>query len=240
MMPKIIILLTGLLSVTVLPLAASVWAADEVLKLARQPGAAVTNKALPVVICILEKIERPFEFIDVPWKRAQTGTQKGTFDGFFIASRTESRDAYAVASSPLMYTEWYFVTNKAQSLTPESSGFKGLSFGANLGTARYMWLDIEKQKGRLRGSIESGANSAITWKMLTRNRFDVLLENEQNLHKLLTQGAFSKEDFNIYSARKIPLSVYFGKEFLKRSPKFLTLFNSEIKGCQQDNDGRNN
>ena len=237
-MPRVVILLAWFLSAAVLPVAGPVWAAGEVLKLARQPGAAVTNRALPILLCILEKIDQPYEFIDVPWKRAQAGTQSGTYDGFFIASRTQNRDAYAVTSSPLMYTEWYFVTNKAQTLTPENSGFKGLNFGANIGTARYQWLDVEKQAGRLQGRVEAGANSAITWKMLARNRFDVLLENEQNLNKFLTQGEFVKEDFNIYSARKIPLSVYFGKSFLVRSPNFLTVFDSQIKDCQGINGGR--
>jgi len=230
----------GVISAIILALAGGVWAADDALKLARQPGAAVTNKAFPVLVCILEELKQPFELFEVPWKRAQAGTQNGTYHGFFIASRNKKRDAYAVASFPLMYTEWYFVTVKAQALTPENSGFSNLNFGANLGTARYQWLDVEKKEGRLRGRVETGANAVNTWKMLTRKRFDVLLENEQNLNKFLTQGEFSKEDFNIYSAKRIPLSVYFGKEFLVQSPDFLTRFNSKIKDCQSRNPARNN
>jgi len=231
-MPWAIILIAGFLSVNVLALKSPVWAANRVLTLARQPGAAVTDKALPILVCILKKMDQPFEFVGVPWKRAQVGTRSGVYDGFFIASRNERRDSYAVPSSPLIYTKWYFVTNKAQALSPENSTFRDLSFGANLGTARQQWLNIEKEKGRLRGRIEVGANTATTWKMLIRDRFDVLLENQQNLNKFLIQEQRVKEDFNIYSARKIPLSVYFGKEFLTRSPNFLTLFNSKIKDCQ--------
>jgi len=230
----------GFLAVILLAFAGPVWAVDDALKLARQPGAAVTNKALPVLTCILEELKQPFEFIEVPWKRAQAGTQNGTYDGFFIASRNKKREAYATSSSPLLDTEWYFVSDKAQALTPENPGFRGLSFGANQGTARYQWLDVEKKEGRLLGRIESGASPMNTWKMLTRKRFDVLLENEQNLNKFLAQGEYSKEDFNIYLAKKIPLSVYFGKEFLVQSPDFLTGFNSKIKECRRRNPDQNN
>jgi polar amino acid transport system substrate-binding protein len=225
------VLCFGIISVFVFLANVPISADVEVLKLAKQPKAAVTAKAKPILICVLDKIGQRYELIDVPWARAQFGTRKGTYDGFFVAGRTNIRDSYATASSAILYTEWYFITNKAQSLSPEVPGFRSLNFAASRGTAKHGWLVHEKEKGRITGLIMHGANTVSAWKMLVSRRFDVLLENRQNLDQIMAMEEFEKEKFKIFVARKIPLSVYFGNDFLLRSPKFLTSFNRNLVDC---------
>ncbi len=201
------------------------------LTLAKQPGAAITEKAMPVVVCILQKLDVDFEFVDVPWKRAQYGTKTAMYDGFFVASRNSTRDAYAVASVPLVFSEWVYIVRKSQKTAPDHASFKELNFAANMGTARHRWLVDKKQQGHVVGAIETGSTIENTWKMFVHNRFDVLLENRSNVDKMIVAQALEKSDFEFYVARKIPLSVYFGKAFIERTDNFLQSFNQKAEAC---------
>lgn len=202
------------------------------VKLAMQPGAAITLDTQPVVECIFEEMNREVEFVPVPWKRAQKGVEKGAFDGFFIASRNKNRDAYATASSALITSEWVYVVRYEQTLTPGNPAFKELDFAANVGTARHQWLISQKKLGNLNGNITSGLTAEDTWKMLLRKRFDVLLENGPNVRKMLAGNQFDKRKFRYSLARKVPLSVYFSNSFLKDEPGFLKSFNDNVVNCK--------
>ncbi len=172
-----------------------------------------------------------YKFVDTAWKRAQTGTEHGDFDGFFMASRNIVRDAYAVPSSPLIESEWYYIAPNKISTTPISDNFYQLSFGANQGTARLQWLINQKNRGKFKGDIMYGSLAENAWKMLQYGRFDVLLENKENLVRLFKDGALQEKNYKVHLARKISLSVYFGKKFLAQSPGFIDQFNAQSKNC---------
>jgi hypothetical protein len=95
------------------------------------------------------------------------------------------------------------------------------------------WLVDKKQQGQLVGTIEAGSTIEITWKMFVHNRFDVLLENRSNVDKMMVAQALEKNDLDFYVARKIPLSVYFGKAFIDRTDNFLQSFNQKAETCIQ-------
>lgn len=75
-------------------------------------------------------------FTDVPWKRAQKGTELDVYHGFFIAGRSQKQDVYAVTSQPLIQINWVYVVPNKNNLLPADKDFLNLIFAANTETAR--------------------------------------------------------------------------------------------------------
>jgi len=200
------------------------------VRLAKQSGAAATALGIPAVQCAFLKMGRAVEFVDVPWTRAQQGTRRGSYDGFFMASRTANRDSYAIASVPFVKNDWVYVIAPGSDLTPSSARFLKQRFGANQGTARIQWLLRMRQDGKLAIDVSDAPKVEHAWEMLARGRFDVLLENRANLEKFLSQKKYA--EFRFFPARQAELSVYFSKVFLARDPMILESFNDAIGHCR--------
>ena len=206
-------------------------AADEV-KLATELQRALHQKGQPYLECISAKMGRTFQTTSVPWARAQLGTERGAYDGFFMASKNSKRDRYAVRSEPFFSIEWLYIVRKGSGLTPDDPEFAHKSFAANKGSARLMWLLDKFEKKEITSGIINSTDSANTLKMLSLGRIDVNLENNENLKNAFELTGLNPTNFQTFIAKSKPVGVYFGKDFLKRDPGFMEEFNTAVKACR--------
>ncbi len=78
------------------------------IRLATQPfGNALTVKGEPFIHCVMAELNQTFKISYMPWRRAQSKTEQGDFDGFFMASQNKVRDVYATLSSPFFQLNGY-------------------------------------------------------------------------------------------------------------------------------------
>ena len=98
--------------------------------------------ALPIISCVMNKLDTAFTIEVLPWARAQKNVELGVHDAFFVASRNAERDAYAKASEPLFSGLRSWVFRLGYVADPDTEEFKqqgrvGSIFGNNM----HAWLD---------------------------------------------------------------------------------------------------
>lgn len=202
------------------------------VKLVMQPGTSLNDKGMPFIACAMKKMGRPYSVKEVPWARAQLETKKGIFDGFFMATKNDKRDRYAVFSEPFMKIRWLYVVRKDSAITPDDPDFSDRICAANNGSSRHTWLTKKFNQKVLARKIVGTTDSKRTIKMLQLGRVEVALENESHLKDVFKELAISPSGFKTFVARERPMSVYFGKAFLKSEPEFLDTFNKNIRACK--------
>lgn len=227
--------LRWVLMLVVLCLAAGVFSINKVqgktLTLVAETGSPLIKSAYPLLKCAFDKLAQNYEIIERPWKRAQFKTRDGQYDGFFMASKNETRDSYAVFSYPFITIEWLYIMRKEDKTTPIDAKFNELIFAANQGSARYAWLANKFKAHEISNLAYSTHDPALTLKLLLKGRYDVALENRANFNKTLLDSSMREADFNVFVAQEKQLGIYFSSSFIQNHPKFLTLYNSSMKHC---------
>lgn len=149
----------------------ALWGGDgvaEPVTLARQVHSAITDRAEPLLKCALDG----------------TGARY-RYDGFFVAATNAQRDRYAVLAAPLLFAQWVYVSRKDRGPIEELVAGGSTVFGANTGTAGRTWLETQKKRGNIKGTVDGAGTIENTWKMFMHDRIDVLLENAPNLDAML-------------------------------------------------------
>jgi polar amino acid transport system substrate-binding protein len=206
--------------------------ASEILRLTTEDTRSLNQKGLPYLECAFTKLDISKDITSMPWARAQLVTEHGEYDGFFMASRNDKRDRYAVLSEPFFNIDWVYVVKKENDLTPDNPKFLQGVFAANRGSARNTWLQDKRDRGLIAQEIVTPPNTLQSLVMLAFGRVDVVLENNENLRSFFERTDYSASDFETYIARTIPVGIYFNKDFLKSHPDFLDKFNVSIKACK--------
>ena len=186
------------------------------------------QRGKPYLDCAFKLMDRPYRITSVPWARAQLGTQKGAYDGFFMASKNAKRDLYAVHSDAFFNIEWLYVVKKGSGISPDDNDFSNKLFAANKGSARLTWLQDKFNKEQ----VINTTNSMNSINMLNKGRVDVNLENDENLKTALKDLQLKPENFDTFLAKSKPVGLYVSKALLQREPDFLKIFNSNLKLCQ--------
>ncbi len=94
-----------------------------------------------------------------------------------------------------------------------------------------MWLLDKFEKKEITSEVVVTTDSIRTLDMLNRGRIEVNLDNGENLKMAFENTGLNPSDFRTFVAKAKPVGVYFGKDFLKREPEFLNLFNASVKAC---------
>ncbi|SCA58291.1 exported hypothetical protein [Candidatus Terasakiella magnetica] len=202
----------------------------QTLKLARQPVSHISDLAQEKIECSLKKMEQPYEIIMVPWKRAQQGTQYNKYHGFFVATQTKARDAYAVRSHGVLSNNWLFIQKNKTPTPNDQNEFWSQSFTANIGTAKLRWLKSHQDDGKIKGRIIEAPTMEGAMYHLITGHSQVLVENQINYDRLVKKNK-AAETFTTYIAREVSQGVYFSKAFLAKNTAFLDKFNSALKQC---------
>jgi ABC-type amino acid transport substrate-binding protein len=178
----------------------------------------------------MDKIGQPYSITRVPWTRAQRDTERGVFDGFFQASRNAQRDAYAVYSEPFVWIKWLYVTRKGSGISPEDTDFNTRIFSANMGSARFRWLQVKQESGEI-SKLTPVETPYVAIKMMLTDRVDVVLTNDFDLKGVFEEQSLDPDSMEIFTAREVPTGAYFSKDFVANNPGFLDRFNQRIKEC---------
>lgn len=181
--------------------------------------------AVDVVTCTLQRMGQRFEIELLPWARAQKLVEDGEAHGFFSASRSAARDAYARMSELVAPQVWQWYMPKGSTTDPAAKAT--LKVGTMMGSAMQTWLEENGYNVALKGrSVE------LLIKNLEARRIDVFLANELAFEKEAADLGRKRDDFTVVTHSDRPLGVYFGKKFLDQEPAFLDRFNAEIAPCR--------
>jgi len=203
------------------------------LRLVTETTRPLNQKGLPYIKCALAKSGYSSEIKSMPWARAQLVTERGLYDGFFVASKNDKRDQYAVMSEPFFNIDWLFIVNRESGLSPDNPKFLKGIFAANRGTARNAWLKNQYDNGIISHEVVTTTDAMRALMMLALGRVDIVLENSTNLDAVFQQTSYTSSDFQSFVAKSVPMGVYFNKDFLNRHPDFLNKFNAGIKECKK-------
>jgi len=186
-----------------------------------------TGSAVHIVECVMTSLNQPYEIKIFPWVRAQKLVEKGEFDAFFIASENNVRNQYAKLSAPLFDSSWIWFLSKTSTLDPFSDEFiRNASVGGVFGTNMHSWLQKEFEY------VVAKKEADELFELLAVARLDVLLLTKPMFKDSIKRLGLNEGDFRSVVAKKRPLGVYFGYQFLEKNPNFLTRFNQSIKRCQ--------
>lgn len=186
-----------------------------------------SGMAVDVVNCAAARMPFQLELEFVPWARAQKHAQEGQSDGFFAASQSETRDAYALRSVVIAPQEWRWYSLRSNPLQPGSPDFKVKArVSSFLGANMQAWLE---EQGYVPQSPPT--QSVALLGMLMAKRIDAILANHLVMEQLL-QSHPRRAEVSSYLALDKPLAVYISHRYLAtQAPDFMARFNGALKAC---------
>ncbi|WP_218048744.1 substrate-binding periplasmic protein [Curvivirga aplysinae] len=204
--------------------------AAEPVKLVVDINRDMLTQSMPVQ-CVFKQLDEKLQILQMPWKRGQIATKNGDADGFFIASHSPKRDEYAVFGEPIATIEWIYVTHVSNDLSPDNPEFYALQFGSIHGARRVEWLRGELKKYGTPQPINLLGSTDQTLNVLVKGELDVVLSNRASYIQTIESNPKLKDMFHVFTVRKVPGGVYFGKRFLQKNPDFLERYNNAAKKC---------
>lgn len=185
--------------------------------------------AVEAVRCAARRLRLNLALEFVPWSRAQKHAQDGDSDGFFAASQSEARDAYALRSVVIAPQEWRWFYLRSSPLPPEHRDFKARArVSSFLGANMQVWLE-EQGYGRQQPPRESDT----LLRMLMAKRLDAILANHLVMAQLL-QNHPRRDEVQSLLVQTKPLSVYLTHRYLAtQAPDFMDRFNAALSACRR-------
>lgn len=183
--------------------------------------------AVDAVRCALKALQVDAEIRFEPWARAQSSARAGQADGFFAASRSPDRDAWAMLSVSIAPQQWRWYLLKNSPLDPQDPKFRETAtVSSYVGANMQDWL---KENHYRLGSAPINTEHLLL--MLVAGRLDAVLANHLVMDKLLVKHDRGREVRSVLQLDK-PLGVYFTKDFTARWPDFIEAFNRAAVGCR--------
>ena len=187
-----------------------------------------TGPSIGILNCAFAALGHSVTFNVTSWKRAQVLVERGTADGFFLASQSQERDEFAVLSEMVMEQRWTWFFREGDTIRPDKPGFKSTArLGGLLGSNMTRWLEDAGYN-----VIAHPTRDDRLVELLLRGRIDAFLQNHLSGEREVSRSA---EQHRILSAdfRRKPLGVYFSKIFLARHPGLLKSFNAHLPECRK-------
>jgi len=186
----------------------------------------LTGSSIRIVECVMQLLKQPHEINVFPWVRAQKLVENGEFDAFFIASENETRNQYAKLSEPLFDSSWIWFLPRESLIDPITDEFvHNASVGSVFGTNMHSWLKKDFKHVVVKKEADE------LFQLLVVARLDVMLLTRPMFEDSIKRLGLNEDDFRSVVAKKRPLGVYFGDQFLEKNPGLLNQFNQSIKHC---------
>lgn len=185
--------------------------------------------ALPIISCVMNKLDTAFTIEVLPWARAQKNVELGVHDAFFVASRNAVRDAYAKPSEPLFSGLRSWVFRPGYVADPDTAEFKQQGrVGSIFGTNMHAWLDKNYS------NVVAKSSEQDLLALLVAGRVDAVLVTDAMYEHMLESNQNTESAFNVRPHAPKPLGVYFGNQFLTKHPQILDQFNSALPDCTKE------
>ncbi len=186
-----------------------------------------TGIAVEVVRCAAQRMDLALELEFVPWARAQLHAQHGLSDGFFAASQSAARDAYARWSVSIAPQQWRWYTLTQSVLQPGDPLFKSRArVSSFVGANMQSWLKEQGYDAQV-----PPLQSEHLLQMLLLRRVDGVLANHLVMTRLLERHPRGHEVRSTLALDK-PLGVYLTQRFLARqAADFMDRFDAALRRC---------
>ena len=191
----------------------------------------ISGTAIERVRCAFAHMKQPYQIAFTEWSSAQLNVRRGEFDGFFLASRNESRDKYATLSAPVTRQAWalYSFQDSDRDLFATMDYKENVSIAATFGSDKWFWLmkngyRVDKQPKDTRRLVD----------LLLDRKVSAVLETQLVLEEELSSRGIQTDSFNQLEVHKTDLGVYFSNDFLRRNPGFLESFNHALAQCHSE------
>ena len=189
----------------------------------------LTGLAPKIIDCTMKSMNLGYTIDVLPWARAQKNVELGEHDGFFVASRNASRDAYATLSAPLFKGTRSWILRPGLEGDPTSEDFKRkMKVGAVFGTNMHAWLKENFE------FVVTRADEISLINLLRDGRLDVLLITDAMFEYVVNKHHIDSTAFTTHQAGEHPLGVYFGKSFLAQHTDFIEQFNNALTYCSPE------
>lgn len=194
-----------------------------------QAQGAPSGMAVEAVSCAARRLRLNLALEFVPWSRAQKHAKDGDSDGFFAASQSEARDAFAMRSVVIAPQEWRWFYLRSSALPPEHPDFKARArVSSFLGANMQVWLEEQGY-----GKQQAPRQSDILLRMLMAERLDAILANHLVMGELL-QDHPRRDEVQSTLVQNKPLSVYLTHRYLAtQAPGFMDRFNAALSACRR-------
>lgn len=185
------------------------------------------GRGIEKIKCIMRKMEQPYQLTMTQWDNAQLLVEVGTQNGFFLASRNDVRDKYAVLSDPVLEQKWsWFSLSDAIDLN-QSMFKQQVEVAALFGSNKWFWLQnqgylVNKKPRSVKAMLE----------LLISGDVGAILGNDEVIEQTIKKMGLSYRAIAKTTVKRKPLGVYFSREFTKKYPQFLSTFNLAIKKCK--------
>ncbi len=183
--------------------------------------------AVDALNCIMLKMKQSYTISFLPWRRAQTLVEMGRYDAFFLASRNDGRDAFAVLSEPIDRQTWniYFLASKPFKNIDDIKARAKMGVKSN--TSKERWL--KKNNFNI---VMNPYRDAPLISGLVNGRIDAFIGAEHMIENELSMPDYNREKLSHILVKKKSSGVYFGKKFLSQFPNFIEVFNRQVAQCQ--------
>lgn len=183
--------------------------------------------AVQVVGCALQRMGHRLDVRVFPWARAQQEARTGNVAGFFGASRSAERDAWAELSGEIAPQQWRWYLRADSRHDPRRPAFRREAAVASyVGANMLEWLAQEGYRVTSRPP-----DTPALLDSLVAGRVDAVLANNLVMDRLLADRGVSR-DVKSFLAKDKPLGVYFSREYLAQRPGFLAAFNAAVGHCR--------
>ena len=152
--------------------------------------------------------------------RALAELRSGRSDGFFMASRNDERDKYAVFSESVMTNRWVWVVLKSKHDNTSPTIESGYIVASLLNTNTNRWL--EKSGFKMTRPAEK-IESLI--RRLDTQEIDAVLVAEEVFHHHFKHNP----NYKIILQEEKKFGLYISKTFLKQHPLFMDKLNNAIR-----------
>ena len=192
------------------------------------PDGQIHGLAIDRVRCTLGRMQQPYQIAFMEWSNAQLNVRRGDYDGFFLASRNDSRDKYATLSDTVAEQHWvlYSFQDLQRDVFSTMDYKENVSVAATFGSAKWFWLKkhnyrVDKYPKDTRRLVD----------LLLDRKVSAVLETREVMDEELKRRGIKPGSLNQIELHHKELGVYFSKEFLGQNPGFLTRFNTTLKSC---------
>ncbi|AQS40471.1 extracellular solute-binding protein, family 3 [Shewanella psychrophila] len=184
--------------------------------------------AIDALKCVLDKLNKEYRLIFLPWGRAQKGVETGKYHAFFSAAKNTTRDGYATFSTPFIQQDWdFYQLASSPRLRTEKHQFSDATFGSRPYSNTTHWLLENHYK-----VIHQSAKIEELISLLQQGKIEAMMDNRLLFKQALDKLGIPPEQFSLIPNKSLPLGIYFGHEFVKQHPQFLPKFNQHTQACQ--------
>lgn len=185
------------------------------------------GRGIEKIKCIMREMKQPYQFTMTKWDNAQLLVEVGTQHGFFLASRNDVRDKYAVFSQPILEQKWSWFS-LSDSIDVNQAMFKQqVEVAALFGSNKWFWLH---NQGYLANKKPRSVKAML--ELLISGDVGAILGNDDVVEQTIKKMGLSYRAISKTLVKRKPLGVYFSKTFSKKYPRFLPEFNLAIKRCK--------